>query len=106
MLKKKLASAFAATVLAAGSLVASAPDANAGWAGIDIWTACTTRYGSPQKSPVLVQYNVMGWRCRLPRTDGLVGIDLNWWCRYKHGSGAWATYSDFNNPYSWICVWK
>lgn len=69
--------------------------------GIDVQAACSQQFPG-SKAVVNPKANVYGWRCY--GTDHKAhGVNLNKQCVVQYGSGAVATYSDFNNPLSWHC---
>lgn len=50
----------------------------------------------------LTQYNAYGWVC-VGYNGVYYGMDLNNACQTQYGSGWWAQYRNFNDPYSWEC---
>lgn len=87
------------TTAVAGGTTALAGPAFAG-GGIDL-----QRYGCDIQSPgswVVLRYNdVYGWRC----ANGLYDLPINvtYACRAKYGSSSSAYYTDYWNPYTWLC---
>lgn len=73
--------------------------------GVSIDRACYYQNG-PGYSVVLVSNNVTGWRCRYHGGWNFVdmSVNLNQECRREYGNGAYATYLNFYNPYSWRCA--
>ena len=66
----------------------------------------------------LEEHHAGGWRCiqtrvtvyysvgNYPHTSEQIienGIHMNDACRFQYGSGAWAAYDDWDDPYSWSC---
>jgi hypothetical protein len=97
----------AAIVLtAATATMAPAAHASTRLGGISVQGACNNQW--QESTAVLIANNVFGWRCKYQ--EGLGGgevyygsINLNQQCVYQYGNGAYAAYSDYNNPYSWSC---
>ena len=78
--------------------------------GVSVVGACTNQlYIAPSAArAVLIANNVSGWRCQyvggvLTVTYTWYNINLNSQCVAQYGSGAYAKYSNFNDPYSWRC---
>ena len=95
---------LAAMLLAIFGMVSPAQAAtNLG--GLSVQAACSNQW--PGTNAVLVANNVYGWKCRTYWSGGPVNynVDLNRECRRAYGSGAYASYLDYNNPYSWRC-WR
>jgi hypothetical protein len=90
---------LALTATAAGGAAALSGPAFAG-GGIDL-----QRYGCDIQSPgswvVLRNNDVYGWKC----FNGLYDLPINVTsaCRAKYGSSSSAYYTNYSNPYSWLC---
>jgi hypothetical protein len=111
-------------------LAATVEQANAATrlGGLDLAQYCRLKYSTsaPTFSAVatasLKVYNAGGWRCIQMTTslwpkyvNGIFSgfdsvrrtfeysIDMNDVCRRQYGSGAYASYSNWSNPYSWSC---
>lgn len=67
---------------------------------VSIQGACDNQI-APGLTAKPVYWNVYGWRCVLGRYS--YGISVNQQCAAQHGSGAYAGYVDYGNPYSWRC---
>jgi hypothetical protein len=103
---KKLVAAVSAGVLALGlTLTAAAPAmASTYRGGVSVWNACVYQNGTPswlQISP----NNVTGWGCVYSGgwNQIVLGVNLNKECAREYGSGTYAAYTNFNDPYSWGC---
>ena len=110
-MRKKLKAMAVGLALVAGSLfgataLAAPAHAATNLGGVSVWNACVYQNGTPSYV-VLVQNNVMGWRCQYHGGWNAVymGVNLTQECRRVHGSSAYAAYLDYNNPYSWRC-WR
>jgi hypothetical protein len=104
-IKKSVRSGVAAIALALGvGGVATAPaHASAMLGGVNVTRACTIQHLTGAD---LVAWNVYGWRCIYHGayiTVNWGGVNLNQECASEYGSGAYAGYLDYNNPYSWRC---
>ena len=79
--------------------------------GVSVVGACINQLfiAPPSARAVLIANNVSGWRCQYvgagipPVTYIWYNIDLNRECVVEFGSGAYARYFNFNDPYSWRC---
>jgi hypothetical protein len=104
---RTLWSTSVAAILVAGGLTfATATPAQAATqlGGVSVQGACNVQY--PGTSAVVVANNVFGWRCRTYWSGGPVdysNINLSQQCRAQYGNGAYASYLDYNNAYSWRC---
>jgi hypothetical protein len=90
----------------AGTAIVSEPAA-AATGGVDMQAACNNQYpGQGRRAAVRVN-NVYGWRCVtgvVPVADG--NIDVWRQCRTQYNNpSAYGAYSNYNNPYSWYCVY-
>jgi hypothetical protein len=97
---------LASLALACTFMLASAQTASAATyrGGVSIWNACVYQNGTPSYV-VLVQQNVMGWRCQYNGGWNAVylGVSVDRECKRVYGPTAFARYTNFNNPYSWGC---
>lgn len=107
--RRKLTAALIACGLASsGFLAASASAANAAVyeGGVSVLGACENQIYT--NAVALINNNVTGWRCKYKGAVISViyyyyNIDLNAQCAYQFGSGSYAKYTNYNNPYSWGC---
>jgi hypothetical protein len=103
---KRILMAVAALALTAGASVASVAPAHAATTlgGVSVWNACVYQNGTPS-SLTIQPYNVMGWKCVYNGGWNSIqlGVDLNKECRREYGSAAYASYTNWNDPYSWRC---
>jgi len=102
LLAGSLASA-AIAMAAATATMTPAAHASTRLGGVSVAGACANQW---QDSTVaLIANNVFGWKCQYWSTLGPVyeGINLTLQCSVQYGSGAYAAYSNYNNPYSWSC---
>src|SRR5262245_3627351 len=89
---------------AAGVALAQEPaDAATRLGGVDVERVCQFDYGY---HAYVAYWSAYGWRCNpVPGEPYYKGLDknadLNKACRLQYGAGAYATFSDVNNPYSW-----
>jgi hypothetical protein len=106
-IRRTAAAAVTAGALALGGGVLSASEAHASTmlGGVSVANGCI--YQLIGNAAVVVANNVYGWRCAY---HGAVinvtyswGPSLNQECAREYGSGAFAGYLDYNNPYSWRC---
>jgi hypothetical protein len=108
-IKRKMTTAVAICGLAfAGITAASAPAAHATTylGGVSVLGACENQIFT--NGVALINNTVTGWRCEY---NGAVlhviyynyNIHLNEQCAYQYGSGAYAGYTNYYNPYSWGC---
>jgi hypothetical protein len=115
-LKGKLATVITACGLAVGGIFAvSAPAAHASTylGGVSVADACSNQlYIAPSAVRLeIIKWNVTGWRCGEITGIGntvfwwwWVNIHLNAQCATQYGDpSAYASYSNYNNPYSWGC---
>jgi hypothetical protein len=93
-----------AAVASLGILGFQAPAQAAIVSGVSMEAACDNQRGTATYA-TLVANNAVGWRCRLNLggTSSYWHIDVNQECRRVHGGSAWATYLNYNDPYSWRC---
>ena len=108
---KKLIICLAVLVLSAAFFTKPAAAATR-LAGVSVQSACnyqiTDRYTTAQ---VLIKpTTVYSWRCvgiaflsRPELGNGAFQVDLSRECRRVWGSTAYASYTNFFNPYSWGC---
>jgi hypothetical protein len=71
--------------------------------GVSVAGACFNQW--PGSEVALTSNNVFGWKCRFWGSQGPLyfGINLTQQCGVQYGGGAYAAYSNYNNPYSWSC---
>ena len=97
----------AATLLGLGGATAVAAPASAATGPVNMQAACNEQYPGQGRIAKVRTNNVFGWKCVtgvVPVADG----DIDVWrqCRIQYGNpNAYGAYSDFNNPYSWYCVY-
>lgn len=95
----------AATLL---GVVAAPAQARAYLGGVDMGLACFWQHKEAgQVYEELMENNVYGWRCGSPfwaATDHR-GVSVKAECVRVFGDGAYADFTDFNNPRSWGCYW-
>ena len=74
--------------------------------GVDITGWCRKYYNSQAFNAVVIANNVYGWRCQYGSDYGTrLNVDMNAACAFTYPAHpGWATYSNYNNPYSWICI--
>ncbi|NOK61744.1 MAG: hypothetical protein GFH27_549281n135 [Chloroflexi bacterium AL-W] len=72
--------------------------------GMDLYTYCQVhhKWGAPQTAVLVAPFNAYAWRCR-DWTGGLNSIHVNHVCAWQYGHGAWASTSNWEDPYSWRC---
>lgn len=108
-IKRKVATAIATCGLAlAGITTASVPAAHAATylGGVSVLGACENQIFT--NGVALINDTVTGWRCEY---NGAVlhvifywyNINLNEQCADQYGTGAYARYTNYYNPYSWGC---
>lgn len=98
---KKLGAALGAIALISTSVIGSAVPAQATDYGINMLEVCKYEVSSIASVILVAPRNVMSWRCKV---GGLsYSIDLELWCEYQNGLGAYPIYTNFNDPYSWKC---
>lgn len=107
-LRKRIATVVMASTLALGGVAATSESAQASTnlGGVSILGACANQLFT--NSDALIAWNVTGWRCKYQgATFSTIyywyNIKLNTECAREYGSGAYAGYTDYNNPYSWHC---
>jgi hypothetical protein len=100
------AAALAAMSLLAVGLGGVAPLSASANGGVDITGWCRRYYNSGAFNAVVVTYNVYGWRCQYGSDVGTrLNVDMNAACAYTWpGRPGSARFTNFNNPYSWYCV--
>ncbi|MBB5866807.1 hypothetical protein F4553_000186 [Allocatelliglobosispora scoriae] len=103
--RRRLATAATSLALVLAGIFVAPTAAQAGTAYVDVWAACEQQYGQVQQEPVLVSYNVYGWRCQAytGTTQYLGTVNLTPWCVSRYGSHAYANYTNYSHPYSWLC---
>jgi hypothetical protein len=69
--------------------------------GLDLNSYCQAR---GYTGVVLEAHNAYGWKCR-DSGGGLHGMDLYDACAWQYGRGK-PIYGDFDDPYSWKCVFQ
>lgn len=92
--------AVCAVVLGMAGVVAAAP-ASADRGGLNLWSYCTWKYGTPaQANNFSGTWN--GWVCS--SRYGVYGIDMNAACRYQYGQNIGnVAYLAWNSPTGWRC---
>ena len=104
-MRKKLSLLVAGALAAMGlTFGISAPAQAATLGGVSVWNACVYQHGTPSYL-VISPYNVYGWKCQYNGGWNAVyyGVDLSQECRREYGSYASASYTNYNDPYSWYC---
>jgi hypothetical protein len=78
--------------------------------GVSVVGACINQLNIAPSAAraVLIANNISGWRCRY--VGGVISVTYTWYninlnsqCVVQYGNGAYASYSNFNDPYSWRC---
>jgi hypothetical protein len=98
-LTRRLAMGAAAALLVTGGLVATSESASAATAGINMVDVCHYEVGSAAYP--IHGSTAVSWRCVMGYNN--YGVDLTLWCQYDYNVNAYASYSNFNDPYSWVC---
>ncbi|NOK63952.1 MAG: hypothetical protein GFH27_549319n132 [Chloroflexi bacterium AL-W] len=72
--------------------------------GLDLYTYCHVhhKWWAPQMAVLILPMDAASWRCR-DRTGHLNSINTNHVCAWQYGYGAWASTSNWDDPYSWRC---
>jgi hypothetical protein len=96
----------AATLLGIGGVVATATPASAATGPVDMQAACNDQYPGQGRKAKVRTWNVYGWKCItgvVPVADG----DIDVWrqCRKQHNANASADFRNYNDPYSWFCIY-
>src|SRR5581483_5283110 len=97
----------AALLLGLGGIAVAAVPASASTGSVSMQAACDNQYPGQGRIAKVRTYNVYGWKCvtgAVPVADG----DIDVWrqCRTQyHNPNASANWTDFNNPYSWYCIY-
>ncbi len=111
---RRILLAFGLSVMGVVLVVLSvrATPAHAATGGIDVARYCRTNYPTSYYRVNFARisggWNVWGWRCHVGTGYGsinVVRVDMNLACRQQYNPGAYATYYDAGNPYSWFCVY-
>ena len=106
--RARLGAAAAITIGAVAALPAiQAPPASASTrlGGVNVENECQFAYGY---HAYVAYWSAFGWRCNpVPGNPYYKildkSVDMNQACRLQYGGGAFASYSDAGNPYSWSC---
>ena len=97
----------AAVLFGAGGAIAAAVPASAATSGVDMQAACTNQYPGQGRIAKVRTSNVYGWKCVtgvVPVADG--SIDVWRQCRTQNKNpNASADYRNYNDPYSWYCIY-
>src|SRR6218665_321688 len=98
-LARRMAIGATTVLLAVGGVVGTTQVAQAATAGIAMYDVCPVE-GDPLAYPTHGT-TAVSWRCVL----GPIGyaMDLDLYCMYKYNVNAYASYTNFNDPYSWRC---
>jgi hypothetical protein len=104
-MRRKIAVALTSVLASFGFTFAVTPSAEAATlrGGVSVSQACYYTYGWDN---TIHGNNVHSWRCVAYGSNGMYvfgGVDLNRQCVRQYGSGAYASYTNYNDPYSWKC---
>lgn len=102
--KRRLAVLGVAMAVGGGVAGVAATPASAAsivYGNVSIQNACRVQYGSTFYA-VLNGTTVYDWACS--NGSQLLGVDVSRECANEYGSGAYAVFSNRNDPYTWYCV--
>lgn len=108
-MKRSSMIALAGFCILSGAFLIQPSKASAAQRGsVSMYDACRTQYEGAYDHNVYVDpsnWTVFGWRCQLNHLPGSVSLDVSRECKREYGSRAVAKYEDYNNPYSWYCLY-
>ena len=90
----------------------TAPASAHGPTGINVWEACYEQHiygpwGERDLLGVTVGTDAFSWKCKVDFIYGVafLGVDMSRACRNQYHEYMRATFTNFNDPFSWHCYW-
>jgi hypothetical protein len=104
-LARLAAAAVAIAAIALPALQASPASASVRLGGVNVEGECQFAYGY---HAYVASWSAYGWRCNPVPGNAYYksldkNVDMNQACVVQYGGGAFASFSDAGNPYSWSC---